>query len=66
MSSEQWLLQQQQLYINSIPQQSPNDAVHPVSGIWQDSNYLKSVYWWGGRTTQETNAQISEPLFCHS
>ena len=61
MSADQWLLRQRQLYHDSLPPSSPNNAVHPVSGTWQDSNYLKSVYWWGGGASQETNDQLPAP-----
>jgi hypothetical protein len=61
MSSDQWLLQQQQLYQEPLPTNSPHQSIHPVSGVWQESDYLQSVYWWGGGTTQETEAQIPTP-----
>lgn len=61
MSSEQWLLQQKQPYADSLPTAIVSYSIHPVSGVWQNSNYLKSVYWWGGGTTQETDLQITAP-----
>lgn len=61
MSSDQWLSRQRQLYTDPLPPTSPNNAVHPVSGTWQDSNYLKSICWWGGGTSQETDDQLPVP-----
>lgn len=57
MELQDWLQKQQQLYAK-LPEPSPSRSVHPVSGEWQDSDYLINQFWWGGGATRESCEQI--------
>jgi hypothetical protein len=58
MNVEDWLIQQQQIYQN-LPDASPEISIHPVSGEWQNSGYLKSQFWWGGGASTEACRQVA-------
>ncbi|MCT7992436.1 Cas10/Cmr2 second palm domain-containing protein [Laspinema olomoucense] len=59
MDLEDWLAQQKSLYSGPLPEGFPSLAVHPTSGTWQESSYLKNQFWWGGGATQEGWQQIT-------
>ncbi len=59
MNIEDWLIKQKQLYQNqTLPNQAPPLSPHPVSGQWQNSNYMKTKFWWSGGASQEACDQI--------
>jgi hypothetical protein len=59
MDLKDWLTQQQKLYPNqSLTEDTPTISIHPASGNWQNSQYMKSQFWWGGGATQEACNQI--------
>jgi CRISPR-associated protein Cmr2 len=67
MNVEDWLIQQQQIYQN-LPDAYPEISIHPVSGEWQTSAYLKSQFWWGGGASIEACRQVaaaSNPELTH-
>ncbi|MFB2833003.1 type III-B CRISPR-associated protein Cas10/Cmr2 [Floridanema evergladense] len=58
---QEWLKKQKELYQNqNLPNQNPSLSVHPISGIWQESDYMKSQFWWGGGACQESWQQIQD------
>ncbi len=57
MQIETWLQRQRELY-TQVSQEDPTLSIHPLSGQWQESAYLRSQLWWGGGATQETAAQL--------
>lgn len=61
MSQQDWLQKQQKLY-ETLPESATNVAIHPVSGEWQNSDYLKSRFWWGGGASQEALEQLPDTL----
>lgn len=59
MDIKHWLFQQQKLYTNQIlPEDNPPISIHPVSANWQDSQYMRSQFWWGGGASKEAFNQI--------
>jgi hypothetical protein len=59
MDLKNWLSKQQKLYSNqTLTENTPIISIHPVSGVWQDSRYMKSKFWWGGGASQEACNQI--------
>lgn len=57
MKIADWLQQQKELY-TTLSEDTTQVSIHPVSGIWQPSTYLKSQYWWGGGATQKSCEQL--------
>jgi hypothetical protein len=62
MDLEQWLVQQRRLYVGGIPEGETRLATHPVSGEWQESEYLQNQFWWGGGASRESWRQIEQDL----
>lgn len=58
MNVEDWLIQQQRVYQN-LPAAVPDISVHPASGEWQTSDYLRSQFWWGGGASREACRQVA-------
>lgn len=59
MNLKDWLTQQKRLYPDqSLPDDPATLSTHPVSGEWQNSQYMKSQFWWGGGASQEACEQI--------
>jgi len=59
MDLKDWLIQQQKLYTEqNLPEDTPSVSIHPVSGNWQESSYMKSRFWWGGGASQEAYDQL--------
>mgnify|MGYP006282422419 FL=1 len=56
----QTLLDQQRQLYSTLLDTSPNIAIHPISGEWQTTSYLKTQFWWGGGATEESCKQLEK------